>query len=394
MRVPTAKVLLVARRELFQRARSRAFRIGTAIVALAAVGFVVLPSALAGAPSTRRVGVVGEHSASFRAALSTAAAAFDTEVTTTVYADVRAGQRALRSGDADVLLVGSDELVWKQGADPELSAIVASAVQAAEQQRVIHDLGLSPEEAAALLQPTPIRSRALEPVSEDEAARMGLATIALVLLFSSISVFGGFLVTGVIEEKANRVVEVLLSRARPDELLAGKVLGMGLLGLGQVLLVGACVLAALLAVGTADLPEATPGMVGWVVLWFVLGYAFYSVVYAATGALASRQEDAQSVSVPVTMLSLGAYFLSFVAMESPDGLLARVCSFLPPTAPFVMAVRAAVGTVTLWEVGMAVLLMALSIYGLIKLGGRIYAGAILRIGPKVRLRDAWRAAGS
>jgi ABC-2 type transport system permease protein len=389
---PGAKVLLVARRELVQRARSRAFRIGVAITALAAVGFVVLPSVLTGGSSARRVGVVGEPSPQLRSAFTTAALAFDTKVTTVAYPDVRAGQQALRSGDADVLLVSDEELVWKQEADPELSAIVASAVQAVERQRIMDELGLSPEQMAALLQPQALRSRSLEPVSKDEAARIGLATIALVILFASISIFGGFLVTGVIEEKANRVVEVLLSRTRPEELLAGKVIGMGLLGLGQMLIVGACVLAALFAVGTAHLPDTTPGMVGWVVLWFVLGYALYSVVYAAAGSLASRQEDAQSVSVPVTMLSLIAYFLSFAALESPDGLLARVCSFLPPVAPFVMTIRAAVGGVAPWEVAVAIALMALSTYGLIKLGGRIYAGAILRVGPKVRLRDAWRSA--
>ncbi len=392
MRGSGAKVLLVARRELVQRARSRAFRIGTAITALVAVGVVVLPSALAGAPSVRRVGVVGEPSEQLRTALTAAASAFDTKVATEAYADVRAGQRALRSGDADVLLVGGDELVWKQEADPELSAIVAGAVQAVERQRVIDELGLSPGQVTALLQPHALRSRSLEPVSEDEAARVGLATFALVILFASISIFGGFLVTGVIEEKANRVVEILLSRARPEELLAGKVIGMGLLGLGQLLVVGACVLAALFAVGTAHLPDTTPGMVGWVVLWFVLGYAFYSVVYAASGSLASRQEDAQSVSLPVTMLSLTAYFVSFAVLENPDGLFARVCSFLPPMTPFVMTIRAAVGNVAPWEVAVGIALVGIATYGLIKLGGRIYAGAILRVGPRVRLRDAWESA--
>lgn len=391
MRGSAAKVLLVARRELVQRARSRAFRIGTAITALVAVGVVVLPSALAGAPSARRVGVVGEPSGQLRAALTAAASAFDTQVVTEAYPDIRAGQRALRSGDADVL-VGSDELVWKQEADPELSVIVAGAVQAVEQQRVIDELGLSPGQAAALLQPHALRSRSLEPVSKDEATRVALATFALVILFASISIFGGFLVTGVIEEKANRVVEILLSRVRPEELLAGKVIGMGLLGLGQLLVVGACVLAALFAVGTAHLPDTTPGMVGWVVLWFVFGYAFYSVVYAASGSLASRQEDAQSVSVPVTMLSLTAYFVSFAVLENPDGLFARVCSFLPPMTPFVMTIRAAVGNVAPWEVAVGIALVGLATYGLIKLGGRIYAGAILRVGPRVRLRDAWESA--
>jgi ABC-2 type transport system permease protein len=390
----SARVVLVARRELVQRARSRAFRIGAVITALVAVAIVVLPSVLAGGPSARRVGVVGQLPERLRAALSASASAFDAKVTAKSFPDLRAGRQALRSGAADVLLVPPDELVWKQEADPQLSAIVTSAVQAVQRQRVIDQLGLSSEQVAELLRPLGLRSRSLEPVSKDKAARTGLATVALVILFASISIFGGFLVTGVMEEKANRVVEVLLSRARPEELLAGKVIGMGLLGLGQILLVGACVLAALFAVGTAHIPKTTPGMVGWVVLWFVLGYAFYSVVYAATGSLASRQEDVQSVSVPVTMLSLTAYLVSLASLESPDGLVARVCSFVPPVTPFVMTIRTAAGSVAVWEVAVSIALMGLSTYGLIKLGARIYTGAILRVGPRVRLREAWRSAES
>jgi ABC-2 type transport system permease protein len=362
------------------------------LVAIAAAGLVVLPSILAGNQHPRVVGIVGEVSPTLRSTFAATAPAFDTRVRLESFPDEAAGERAVRSGDVDVLVVGGEELVWKGEPDTQLAGLVTAAVQAAHREEAIAELGLTPEQAATLLAPQPLRSSSLEPVKKDEAARAGLATVALVLLFATISVYGGLLVTGVIEEKANRVVEVLLSRLRAYELLAGKVLGIGLVGLAQLLVVGAAVLAALLTVGTADLPKTTPGMIGWVLFWFVLGYAFYSVVYATTGAMASRQEDAQAVSLPLTMLLIAAYLVSFVAVEDPEGLVARICSFLPPTAPLVMTVREAHGNVALWEVLVSAAIMVVSIYGLLRLGGRLYAGAILRVGPRVRFRDAWRSA--
>ncbi|HZP90098.1 MAG TPA: ABC transporter permease [Actinomycetota bacterium] len=388
-----ATIRLVARREVVQRARSRAFKISTAIVVLVAVALIVVPSFVSGGRPTSTVGVVGGASSELASSLVAVGKAQDRTVEVSAYPDEAAAERALRAGAVDVVLVPDRaQLVWKAERDPVVAALVTEAVQAIERGRTIAEIGLTPEQAAALLRPPGLSSRSLEPVGKEEEGRIALATIVVILLFASISVFGGFLVSGVIEEKANRVVEVLLSRVRPDELLAGKVLGMGVVGLAQILVVAVAVLGALVAVGTADLPQTTPGMVGWVLLWFVVGYGFYSVVFATSGSLASRQEDAQSVSVPVTMLSLVAYFVSLGTISDPSGTLARVCSFLPPTAPFVMVARQARGGVSVWEVAVSVAVMAASTYGLVKLAGRIYEGAILRIGPRVRLREAWRSA--
>jgi ABC-2 type transport system permease protein len=389
-----ARTRLVARREIVQRVRSRGFRVGTVLVALLAVVLVVLPSLLEPPEPSFRIGLTGEPSAVLEDSLIATARAFDTKVELQRYPDITAGERALRDGDADALLVGTDEVVWKQEEDAQLSAVVSAAVQAVKRQEAVATIGLTPEEAAALLAPEPPASRSLQRPDADRAGRELLAIVGLVLLFAALSIYGGFLVNGVVEEKANRVVEVLLSRVRPHELLAGKVLGIGLVGLGQLVVTGAAVLVALAVVGSADVPDSAPSMIGWVIFWFVLGYAFYSVVYAASGALASRQEDAQTVVVPVTMLTIAAYLVSFVAVEVPDGPVARVCSFFPPTAPFVMIVRQARGGVAWWETVLSATLLLMSSYGLIRLGGRVYAGAILRVGRRVKLRDAWRSAES
>ncbi len=128
-----------------------------------------------------------------------------------------------------------------------------------------------------------------------------------------------------------------------------------------------------------------------IVFWYLLGYAFFSVVYAALGATVSRQEDAQSVGMLPVLLLLPGYFLSLLALEDPDGTMATVGSIVPPLSPLVMPIRAAITDVPLWQLAISIGLVAAATYLLIRLGGRVYRGSILKIGAKVRLRDAWRA---
>ena len=119
------------------------------------------------------------------------------------------------------------------------------------------------------------------------------------------------------------------------------------------------------------------------------------MVYGALGALASRSEDAQTVSTPATIVLLGGYFFAmFAALSNPDALTTRIASFIPVTAPLVMPIGLARGQVAAWETTVALLLTVAAIYALVRLGGRVYAGALLHSGGKMRLRDAWRVGGA
>lgn len=186
------------------------------------------------------------------------------------------------------------------------------------------------------------------------------------------------------------MVEVLLSTIRPHHLLAGKILGIGTLGLVQLVLVASPALALSAATGR-DLPSGSAFTVLSLLLWFILGYALYSCAYAAAGSLVSRMEEAQNTSFPVTFGLIAAYGGAIATGTSPDSGLARVLALFPPTAPLAMPTRAALGDTAWWEVPLAVALTLASIYALIRLAGRIYAGAVLRFGPKVKLRQALRS---
>jgi ABC-2 type transport system permease protein len=232
-----------------------------------------------------------------------------------------------------------------------------------------------------------------EPDPDAEPKRIA-AYAGNLVLYISILMFGQFVLMGVMEEKSSRVVEVVLSRARPRHLLAGKVIGIGALGLIQLVVLAAAALITLSIADIADVDVAALGIrtAAVVVFWFLLGYAFFSVLYAALGATISRQEDLQGVAMIPVLFLLPGYFISFIALEEPDALVPQVASLVPPLSPLVMPIRSITGDVPTPEVVLSVVLILAATYGLIRLGGRIYKGSILRIGAKVRLREAWRAA--
>ncbi|MGE5226570.1 MAG: ABC transporter permease [Planctomycetaceae bacterium] len=389
----TKRVWLVTRREWDQRARTRAFQLSTVVAVAIVVILIMAPEIYGGGVRpTRTVGLVGTTGSQLHVALRAAGEQLDLTVETRTFADQAAGEAALRSGDVSVLLVDENRLVWRSEVDQQLRTTVASAVGALDRQQTIAELGLTAAQAQRLVAPPSLPSSSLEPAAKEQTARADLGRVGVVLLFMAIAFYCGFVMSGVVEEKSSRVVEVLLSRLRPAELLAGKILGIGLVGLAQFALIVGAALVAMTLSDTTPLPTTTPGTLGWIVFWFVLGYGFYAVLYAAAGSLVSRQEETQSLALPMTAVLFVAYILAFVATESPDSAVAVLGSLFPPTAPMVMIVRIAHGGVPAWQIVASVALTAAATYGLVRLAARIYAGGALRFGARVSVREAWRGA--
>ncbi|HEX2119616.1 MAG TPA: ABC transporter permease, partial [Acidimicrobiales bacterium] len=206
--------------------------------------------------------------------------------------------------------------------------------------------------------------------------------------------FGYWVASGVVEEKASRVVEILLAKAPAAQLLAGKIVGIGVLGLVQ--LVGFVVLGLVVASasGSVDLPPETVPVAIQVVAWFVLGFAFYSCLFAMGGALASRAEELQSTTTPLSFLAMGSFFAAIFAGGDPDGPVARVATFLPPSAPLVLPVRVAAGEVSAGTVVLSVAIVLVSIAAVVALAARVYAGGAMHLRGQLKLRAALRGAGA
>jgi ABC-2 type transport system permease protein len=173
----------------------------------------------------------------------------------------------------------------------------------------------------------------------------------------------------------------------------GKVLGIGVLGLLQLaFFVGAALLAASYT-DRLTLPATTAGTVAMIVLWFILGYTLYSTALGFLGALASRMEEASNASTPVTMIAMVSYFVGiFSVIDDPSGPVAVIATFLPPSAPFIVPLRAAFDAITPLELIGSVVVTLAGIWLLFTVGARVYAGAVLQTQARMKLRDAWRTA--
>lgn len=226
-------------------------------------------------------------------------------------------------------------------------------------------------------------------LSGEEADRV-LAALSVIILFLGLMITGQVIAEGVAEEKRSRVVEVVLATVAPRHLLMGKAAAIGLIGLLEVLLLCGAVAAAGVVVDAFALPRATPGTLVAVVGWFLIGFAFYATVYGAAGAVVAPHENSGNATLPVTLVLMVAYFAGLTAQRG-DSLLVQVLSLLPPTAPLTMPLRIAFGAAALWEVILSVVVTLAAAYGMVRLGARLYAGALMR-GGRVRWRDAWRNA--
>ena len=389
-------VYLVARREIVERGRSRAFLISLALTVVFLVAGIFLPSIIGG-DDADTLGVVGTPPAEFEENLQAIATQAGMEVVVESVPDVATGESMLDDESLDALLVvpanGQAEYVVKEGGTEgtdSLGQVVSAAYTNARTVEVLSEAGVDLTEVAAAQQPPAVRP--LEPSDPNRDTAFLFANVGVIILFIAIFTFGTWVLTGVVEEKQSRVVEVVLATVQPRDLLVGKVLGIGLLGLVQLIIIVVIGLSLGTITGRFTLPPTTGAAVSMLLLWFAIGYVFYSTALAVLGALASRMEEASNASSPVSILaSLSYVFALLVAIQDPDGLAAQIATYLPPVSPMIVPLRAALGAIQPWEIGLAVIVNLAAIWLLLEFGGRVYSGAVLQTAGRMKLRDAWRA---
>jgi ABC-2 type transport system permease protein len=154
--------------------------------------------------------------------------------------------------------------------------------------------------------------------------------------------------------------------------------------------VAATAAVTLLVTRPSGLPPGTYTAIPMLVAWFVLGFAFYSLLYGSLGSLASRTEEAQAAAGPVIAVLMIIYVLAFVAVANPGAGWVTIVSMLPPSAPMIMPLRVALVNVPAWQLALAVVFLLGGIYGLFRVGARLYQNAVLHSGARLRLREAWR----
>lgn len=230
-----------------------------------------------------------------------------------------------------------------------------------------------------------------DPLGATGARYLIVMVMSAILLFALIFT-GSMLSSGVIEEKSSRVVELLLSSMRASDLLAGKVLGIGIIGLIQMLIYTLAVFIPAKAMGLfAGLGFSVGGVALEMLAWFLLGFAALGTLWAALSSLVSRQEDAGGIVAPLVLLAMVPFYLEiYLVPTSPDGGWATALSMAPFTAPFVMPMRQVFVSVPAWQLVTAVALNLAVIPLVIFVAGRIYRRAVLQTGSRMKLRDALR----
>ncbi|MDP9241547.1 MAG: ABC transporter permease, partial [Actinomycetota bacterium] len=306
----------------------------------------------------------------------------------------QAAESQLRAGALDAAIVqdadGSDDILVRSAVPDQLVGLVQVVSRTTLARKALEGQGVDRKHLVAALNPEPLPVHALEPPDPHHKSNSAVAFVGVLLLYGQLFGYGFWVASGVVEEKSSRVVELLLSTIRPSELLTGKIVGIGFLGLLQLLLMATIGLVVANAVGLLSFPAGALSTAGLVVVWFVLGFAFYSTLFAVAGSLVSRQEDLQNTMTPISLVILASFFISIGALSAPDSLLARVASFVPPSAPLAMPPRLVAGAAS-WPEGLlsaAISLVTSAV--MIRVASRIYSSAILRTG-RVGLRDVWRS---
>ncbi len=394
-RVSTLETIrLVAGREVATRIRSRAFLWTTGILLVAIVGGGVVLDLALGSSSATTVAVTPQTE-SLAQPIQELARGSGQSVDVVRVPDDAAAETAVRDEDVDAALTGDPPdftVVVRTEPEPAQYAMFTVLRQQAALGSVVSELGGDPAAVSEQLASATPDVRALDPAPERDGGQIAAGYVAGILLFLALQTTAQLVAQGVVEEKSTRVVELLLSTIRPWQLMAGKVLGIGAIGLAQVVVVIGAAAGTALALGLLDTSSLDLGTtVVWALAWFALGFVTFSLALAALASLVSRQEDVASVTAPVLLLMIIPYVIGIsIAPWDPTNTIVVVLSYVPFAAPLVMPMRIALGTVETWQVLASFALSAALVPVLVWAAGRIYSNAVLRTGARVSLRDALR----
>ena len=207
------------------------------------------------------------------------------------------------------------------------------------------------------------------------------------LLVMAVFINGQLLLRSVIEERTNRMVEILLSTVSARELMTGKILGLGLLGMVQILfyLAMGVVFGMVKGIEIVRFDELPI-----LFMYFLTGYFFFAAIYATLGTLFDNEQDAQQSMSIVSLIAMVPLMGSFYFMANPTALVTKILSFVPPMTPFMMILRISSDAAEPWEVAATIVLMILSVWGMMTLAGKIFRTALLMYGKRATLPEIWR----
>lgn len=378
---------IVAAREIAVKLRDRNFVISTVVTLVVIVASLVLTGYLSSRPDKIDVAITGSDTSVVLETANTLASNAGTDVSFIArpVADQAAVEQLVREDEADVGLVPADpsgwQLIGKTAEDDNATTYITAAAQQIALQRNAAVAGVSLDELA---RGATVTYDLLEKGSIDPGLAKIVSFVFAFLFYLASVLFGMSIAQSVVEEKQNRIVEILASAMPLRQLLIGKVVGNAALAFAQLALFVGAGLVGLAATGKGAQLGQVAGAAGWFIVFFLVGFLALASLWAVAGALATRSEDLQSTSTPLGLLIMIVLFAGIFL----TGTARVIGSYIPIMSIVAMPARLADGTAAWWEPFLALALMAVATYAIVVVAEKIYRRSLMQTQARLTMRQA------
>ncbi|GAA5049746.1 ABC transporter permease [Nocardia callitridis] len=378
---------LVATREITVKLRDRGFLLSTVFTIVAIIASLAISGFVSARTETVDIAITGDSADQVVATANRLAEAADKNVTFNTHParDEAAVRQQVNAESADVGLVptqpGGWRLVGKSERDDDAATYLTAAAQAIAFEQNARAAGTSTEE---LGRGGSVAYDLLDPAAIDPGLAKVVAFVFAFLFYLGSLLFGMSIAQSVVEEKQNRIVEILASAIPLRQLLIGKVVGNTVMAFVQLVLFAGAGLIGLAATGRGDQVAQIGGAAGWFVVFFVVGFLAQASLWAVAGSLATRNEDLQSTATPLSMLIMIVLFAGIFL----SGTARVVASYIPVVSIVAMPSRMAEGTAAWWEPILSLIVMAVATYGIVIVAEKIYRRSLMQTQARLSMRQA------
>ncbi len=405
-------VWLIAKREYLERVRTKAFMISTILIPLLMGGGIVLSIVLsARAKSTSHIALVSSDIQLATDLQQELTSGKDSKMTVDVISPPVRSTRATLDGElTDKAL---DGYLWitpatqadsrpqfaytpRSTGDIATKGTITSALRSVLMRERLTHQGMVAKDVDALMQPVQVDTTQAGKNADTMTAFLG-AYVLFFLMYFVIMLYGMNVARSIIEEKTSRIFEVLLATIRPEEMMAGKVIGVGSVGLTQVgiwltaaIVLTSTPLLAAIAGGGGTHISLSAAQIGFFILYFLLGFLLYSSIAAALGAMTNSEQELQQLNMFLVMPLAACMFSLGAVISNPSGTVATVISLIPFCTPLVMYLRISLAMPPVWQIALSIALMLVTIYAILWVASRIYRVGILMYGKKPNLPEIMR----
>ena len=294
-------------------------------------------------------------------------------------------------------------VLYENEASSFLKETVENDLQQVKIALATQEAGVDAAQLDSIYSPMPLEHVALDETAKTEeelSSTRGIIYVMLFVLYMTVLLYGQMIATEVATEKSSRVMEILISSASPVTHMFAKILGVGLLGLTQILVfigIGYTLIAGKVreyAGGFFDVfgfSSTSVSIYVYAVIFFLLGYFLYATISAMLGSLVSKVEDVQQLMLPIIFLVMIAFFIAIFGLGSPDATFIKITSFIPFFSPMIMFLRVGMLDVPVWQIALSIGILLGTIYLLAVIGARVYRGGVLLYGSSKSLKDLGRA---